>query len=83
MSGDRDAAPTAYIPAVDDVVLDSATHKVGRVMDRMSRLVQLRPLGGGLEWDAAAADLTPVEPADLLRRAVSEANAASRREALK
>ncbi|MEU5161578.1 hypothetical protein AB0G74_18490 [Streptomyces sp. NPDC020875] len=83
MTADGDAAPVAYIPAVGDVVLDSATHKVGRVMDRVSRLVQLRPVGGGQEWDAAVADLTPVKPMDRIRKAVAEANEASRREDLK
>lgn len=46
-------------PRTGDVVFDAATQKVGRVMDQMCRLVQLRPLEGGREWDASPDDLTP------------------------
>ncbi|MFH8614199.1 hypothetical protein ACH4E8_03860 [Streptomyces sp. NPDC017979] len=81
---DENVHPHPYVPTPGDVVLDAATHKVGRVMDQLCQLVQLRPLGGGLEWDASPHDLTPVpatEPrtADALRAAVAQVNAASRR----
>ncbi|MEU5977157.1 hypothetical protein [Streptomyces sp. NPDC047315] len=81
---DENARPHPYVPAPGDVVLDAATHKVGRVMDRMCQLVQLRPLNGGLEWDASPLDLTPApspapHSAVALQAAVAQVNALSRR----
>ncbi|MET9534320.1 MULTISPECIES: hypothetical protein [unclassified Streptomyces] len=40
--------------------------------------LQLRPLGGGREWDADPARVRPVGPAELLQARVAEANALSR-----
>ncbi|MER5678493.1 MULTISPECIES: hypothetical protein [Streptomyces] len=40
--------------------------------------LQLRPLGGGREWDADPARLRPLGPAELLSARVAEANARSR-----
>lgn len=42
--------------------------------------LQLRPLGGGREWDADPARVRPVGPAELLQARVTEANARSRSE---
>ncbi|MEU9603219.1 hypothetical protein [Streptomyces sp. NPDC048057] len=80
---DENAHSPSYVPALGDVVLDAATHKVGRVMDRMCQLVQLRPLDGGLEWDASPHDLTPASPpaprTTALSAAIAQVNAVSRR----
>ncbi|MFJ8752762.1 hypothetical protein ACIREO_26005 [Streptomyces sp. NPDC102441] len=40
--------------------------------------LQLRPLGGGREWDADPARLRPLGPTELLSARVAEANARSR-----
>ncbi|WP_446750441.1 hypothetical protein [Streptomyces sp. AC1-42T] len=40
--------------------------------------LQLRPLGGGREWDADPDRLRPLDPAELLSARVAEANARSR-----
>ncbi|MFH9466237.1 hypothetical protein ACH4LT_02910 [Streptomyces clavifer] len=40
--------------------------------------LQLRPLGGGREWDANPARVRPAAPAELLSARVAEANARSR-----
>jgi hypothetical protein len=40
--------------------------------------LQLRPLGGGREWDADPACVRPVGPAELLSARVAEANARRR-----
>ncbi|MFI6084145.1 hypothetical protein ACIBBB_24720 [Streptomyces sp. NPDC051217] len=40
--------------------------------------VQLRPLGGGREWDADPAHVRPPTPAELLSARVADANARSR-----
>ncbi|MFE3070565.1 hypothetical protein [Streptomyces sp. NPDC059247] len=67
------------LPRVDAVVLDTARNRVGRVMGREGPYLQLRPLGGGLEWDVAPAQLHPLVGAELLSALVAEANARSRR----
>ncbi|MEW1695809.1 hypothetical protein [Streptomyces sp. NPDC091278] len=41
--------------------------------------LQLRPLGGGREWDVTPAQLHPLTGAELLSTLVAEANARSRR----
>ncbi|MFJ5712287.1 hypothetical protein [Streptomyces sp. NPDC093105] len=41
--------------------------------------LQLRPLGGGREWDAEPTHLHPLTGAELLSALVAEANARSRR----
>lgn len=66
-------------PRVDAVVLDTARNRVGRVMGREGPYLQLRPLGGGREWDVTAAQLHPLTGAELLSALVAEANARSRR----
>jgi hypothetical protein len=42
--------------------------------------VQLRPHGGGKEWDADPASVRPATPAERLRAATAYANARSRGE---
>ncbi|MBC7271206.1 MAG: hypothetical protein H5T76_21255 [Streptomyces sp.] len=67
-----------YTPEIDDLVFDEATHRVGRVVDRVGPYWQLRPPGGGREWDARG----PLRPATLAERLSSEValvNARSRR----
>lgn len=41
----------APVPAVGDTVHDTAPDRVGVVMAHQGPYVQLRPLGGGREWD--------------------------------
>lgn len=65
--------------AVGTAVRDTACDRIGLVMDHQGPYLQLRPLGGGLEWDADPALVTPVTPAELLSARVAEANARSRR----
>jgi len=42
-----------YSPQVGDLVWDGEALKVGEVMDRVGTRWQLRPPGGGREWDAS------------------------------
>ncbi|WP_446038318.1 hypothetical protein [Streptomyces sp. SID1121] len=65
-------------PAVGDTVHDPARDRVGVVMGGVGPYVQLRPLGGGREWDADPNRVRPLTPAELLSARVSEANARSR-----
>jgi hypothetical protein len=65
-------------PQVGDVVKDSATNKVGKIMGFVGPYAQLRPLGGGREWDVLPELLSPVDPAEALSACVAETNARSR-----
>ncbi|GHE98082.1 hypothetical protein GCM10018785_72960 [Streptomyces longispororuber] len=48
-----------YEPHVGDVVTDTRTGREGRVMGHEGPRWQLRPLGGGCEWEADATYLNP------------------------
>ncbi|WUC39788.1 hypothetical protein OG956_05620 [Streptomyces sp. NBC_00557] len=63
-----------------EVVEDTATRRIGRVVDFIGGYVQLRPLGGGREWDAEARALRPVGGEEALSAGVAAANARSRGE---
>ncbi|WP_051745182.1 hypothetical protein [Streptomyces yerevanensis] len=68
-----------YTPEIGDLVWDEATRKVGRVMDRVGPYWQLKPPGGGREWDARG-PLRPATVAERLSAGVALANARSRGE---
>ncbi|MDI3423719.1 hypothetical protein [Streptomyces luteolus] len=51
-------------PAVGDTVWDAARDRVGQVMGHVGPRVQLRPLCGGVEWEAALNDLLPATLTD-------------------
>ncbi len=72
----------AYKPRPGDTVEDTSTKKIGKVMGFEGPYVQVRPVGGGLEWDAKPENLQPVTGADALSSAVAVANARSRGEQL-
>ncbi|MFE3094360.1 hypothetical protein ACFXG1_11085 [Streptomyces sp. NPDC059248] len=73
---------TTWQPTVGGTARDVVRKKVGRVMDRTYGRYWLRPIGGGIEWDAPAADLRPVTTAELLADAVAEVNERSSKGAL-
>jgi hypothetical protein len=79
-SGKPDAAETTYEVRIGDTVRDAGTGRIGRVMDAVGSFVQLRPVCGGIEWDAKPEDLMPVSVAEALGPAVAAANARSRGE---
>lgn len=56
---DADADPGRYEPRVHGTVVDTGSKKVGRIMGLVGPYAQLRPVGGGLEWDARPEDLRP------------------------
>jgi hypothetical protein len=66
---------------IDAIVKDTGSNKVGRVMGFVGPYVQLRPLGGGREWDARPEHLEPAGTAEALSAGISEANARTRRKA--
>jgi hypothetical protein len=69
----------AYTPEIHDLVFDEATRKVGQVMGRVGPCWQLRPPGGGREWDASG-PLRPATAAEKLSAGVALVNARSRGE---
>ncbi|MEV5200295.1 hypothetical protein [Streptomyces sp. NPDC053720] len=66
------------VPRVGTAVHDIGSGRVGLVMGHEGPYPQLRPLGGGREWDADPARLRLLDPAELLSARVAEANARSR-----
>ncbi|MFF0041694.1 H/ACA ribonucleoprotein complex subunit GAR1/NAF1 [Streptomyces mirabilis] len=68
-----------YTPLIGDLVYDEATRKVGRIVDRVGPYWQLKPPGGGREWDARGA-LRPATQAERLSCDLALVNARSRGE---
>ncbi|MDT9682030.1 hypothetical protein RND61_08070 [Streptomyces sp. TRM76323] len=73
-SGDADRTPDtgAY-------VIDARDGRVGQVMGHVGGYVQLRPPGGGREWDCPPDAVAPAAPDVVLRARVRELNRASLR----
>ncbi|WP_106962764.1 MULTISPECIES: hypothetical protein [Streptomyces] len=69
-------------PAVGSHVVDTRTGRLGIVMGYEGPYVQLRPYGGGREWDAEPGALRTATAAERLKAATAHANARSRGEAL-
>jgi hypothetical protein len=69
---------TDCAPAVGDTVRDTLRDRVGVVMAHQSPYVQLRPLGGGREWDADPAHVRPLSAAELLSARLADVNTRSR-----
>ncbi|MFI1044989.1 hypothetical protein ACH4U3_04110 [Streptomyces griseoruber] len=83
---ERTARPTSaaedtdtYKPESGDLVWDANARKVGQVMGHVGPYWQLRPVGGGCEWDASA-PLRPATASERLSAGVALANARSRGE---
>ncbi|MFJ8231692.1 hypothetical protein ACIQ9E_17305 [Streptomyces sp. NPDC094448] len=75
--GGKGEVLSEWEPRIGAAVRDTATRRIGRVMDRVGGLYQLRPLKGGLEWDAHGGTLHPVTASDLLSAEVAVVNARS------
>ncbi|MEV8591517.1 hypothetical protein [Streptomyces sp. NPDC052012] len=67
-------------PPVGALVVDTRSERVGVVMGHQGPYVQLRPYGGGKEWDADPRAVRQATPAERLRAATAYANARSRGE---
>lgn len=78
----RDESGAVDVPEVGAPAWDARTGRGGIVMGRVGPCVQLRPVGGGREWDVRPEDLRAVGLADLPRPSGREANRRSRGEAL-
>jgi hypothetical protein len=67
-------------PPPGTTVRDTIRDRIGVIMGHEGPHLQLRPLSGGREWDAAPDHVQPLTPAELLRARVAETNARSRQE---
>ena len=69
---------TAYAPQVGDTVEDTRLGQIGMVMGFEGPYVQLRPVGGGREWDAEPRNLRPATQSERMSATLAAANARSR-----
>lgn len=60
------------------LVVDTKTDKIGYVMGHAGPYVQLRPPGGGREWDADPDAIRQATDTEVLRARVTEKNRAER-----
>ncbi|MFE9610340.1 hypothetical protein [Streptomyces sp. NPDC006012] len=70
MSGER--------PAVGGFVVDVRNGRLGEVMDHVGGAVQLRPVGGGREWDCPPESAEVAAPGEVLRERVRRLNREAR-----
>lgn len=63
---------------IHTLVVDTAHDKIGYVMGYVGSYVQIRPPGGGVEWDADPEKVRPATDTEALRARVSELNHAGR-----
>jgi hypothetical protein len=70
----------AYVPVVGSYAVDTRDGRVGVVMGKEGPYVQLRPFGGGREWDADPEALRAATAMERLRAATAYENARSRGE---
>ncbi|MDF3300433.1 hypothetical protein [Streptomyces tropicalis] len=67
------------VPAeVGTYAVDARDGRIGEVMGRVGGRVQLRPVGGGREWDCPPGELGEAEPGDVLRERVRRLNRTAR-----
>ncbi|MBZ4019238.1 hypothetical protein [Streptomyces purpurogeneiscleroticus] len=66
--------------AVGSYVVDTRTGKVGMVMGSEGPYLQLRPVGGGREWDCAPEAVRTATARERLSAATAYVNARSRGE---
>ncbi|MFI8516926.1 hypothetical protein ACIGEZ_03705 [Streptomyces sp. NPDC085481] len=67
-------------PPIGAYVVDTRTGKVGTVMGHEGPYLQVRPIGGGREWDCEPDGVRVATAAERLRAATAHANARSRGE---
>ncbi len=78
MTGDDPGGKHTHHPRLGETVRDTGHDRVGVVMGHQGPYVQLRPLGGGREWDADPARIETISTAEQLSARVAALNAYSR-----
>jgi len=66
------------VPRLGRYAVDARDGRVGTVLGQVGTYVQLRPPGGGREWDCPPGGLRSATPGEVLRARVREVNAAGR-----
>ncbi|MFG2112137.1 hypothetical protein ACGFRB_05770 [Streptomyces sp. NPDC048718] len=67
-------------PPVGSYVIDTITGKVGTVMGHEGPYLQVRPIGGGREWDCEPDSVRVATPAERLSASTAYVNRRSRGE---
>lgn len=67
-------------PPIGAYVVELGTGRVGTVMGHEGPYLQLRPIGGGREWDCEPDGVRFATPGERLRASTAHANARSRGE---
>ncbi|MEU1020316.1 hypothetical protein ABZ383_26910 [Streptomyces sp. NPDC005900] len=67
------------VPETGTYAVDFRDGSVGEVMGCEGGLVQLRPIGGGREWDCPPASVGEAPSAEVLRAKVRQVNREARR----
>ncbi|OLZ71484.1 hypothetical protein AV521_11140 [Streptomyces sp. IMTB 2501] len=57
-----------------EYAVDARSGRIGEVMAREGGYVQLRPIGGGREWDCPPESVEPAAPDQVLRERVRRLN---------
>ncbi|QNP71504.1 hypothetical protein IAG44_20100 [Streptomyces roseirectus] len=70
------------VPAIGALVRDAASDKVGEFRGTWAGKWALRPIKGGVEWEADPRDVHAVTPEQRMHAEVGKANARSRGEVL-
>ncbi|MFL4905162.1 hypothetical protein ACJ6WF_18720 [Streptomyces sp. MMS24-I2-30] len=65
-------------PPVGGYVVDVRNGRLGEVMDHVGGCVQLRPVGGGREWDCPPECVEVAAPGEVLRERVRRLNREAR-----
>ncbi|WP_265562317.1 hypothetical protein [Streptomyces hygroscopicus] len=63
---------------VGGYAVDVRDGRIGEIMGHVGGSVQLRPVGGGREWDCPPESVGPAPPGEVLRARVRRANRDSR-----
>lgn len=80
--GAHSERPESAPVRLGDTVKDTGNGRIGTVMGFVGPYVQMRPIGGGVEWDARPERLRPVTASEALSPGVARDNARSRGERL-
>jgi hypothetical protein len=67
-------------PPIGSYAFDTTSNRVGQVMGHEGGYVQLRPVGGGREWDCVPETVRQATQAERLSATTSYTNARSRGE---
>ncbi|MEU9335173.1 hypothetical protein AB0D49_18675 [Streptomyces sp. NPDC048290] len=73
-----DGQVTARIPEIGAIMLDTARDRIGEFRGVAGPYWFLRPMRGGIEWEANPEHVRPATPAERLHAETARANARSR-----